>query len=236
MAGGEDTTDLAVRLAEVDALRRRVLNVVPHALRTPITTFRGLADALSTATEEEIREEIAPALARLAALSEHLLDDMLIAAGYSTALPTGPRVPIAVAATARAAWADLGVDARLDLGGDEDASVLAAEGALFRILLHLLDNGAKYGDGVVRVRVAAPGDGSWVEIVVETSGESPTDLAMFTEPFYRGEAAVMRSSGLGVGLTVAASLAEQAGGSITVSPARGGGVRSLLRLASADAR
>lgn len=235
MAAGEDTTDLAVRLAEVDALRRRVLNVIPHALRTPITTFRGLAEALSTATEEEIREQIAPALARLAAQSEHLLDDMLIAAGYTTALPTGPKVRTPVAGTARAVWAEVGLDARLDLEGEQDASVLVAEGSLFKMFVHLLDNGAKYGDGVVRVRIVVSGDRSKVETVVETDGEPRADLAMFTEPFYRGEAAVMRASGLGVGLTVAASLAEQAGGSLAISSLPGGGVRASLDLPSADA-
>src|SRR5687768_12077113 len=47
VAAGDDTGDLDRRLAEVELLRRRVLNVIPHALRTPITTLRGLAEAMT---------------------------------------------------------------------------------------------------------------------------------------------------------------------------------------------
>src|SRR3954447_7650973 len=77
VAAADGSTELDRRLAEVDALRRRVLNVIPHALRTPITTFRGLTEALVHATDDEIRNDIGPALRRLAAQAEHLLDDML---------------------------------------------------------------------------------------------------------------------------------------------------------------
>lgn len=214
-AGGDDTSELDRRLAEVDALRRRVLNVIPHALRTPITTFRGLAEALATATDEEIRDQIGPALRRLAAQAEHLLDDMLIAAGYTTALPTAAPIATPVAETVRAVWAEVGSDVRLDLTGGEGVDVTAPEGSLFKMLVHLLDNASKYGEPPVRVDVAEV-DGSRVQIDIHAGGSAPADLGMLTEPFYRGEAAVMRAPGLGVGLTVTAALAEQAHGTLEV--------------------
>lgn len=236
MAAGDDTTDLDRRLAEVDALRKRVLNVIPHALRTPITTFRGLAEALPGATEREIREEIGPALRRLAAQAEHLLDDMLIAAGYTTALPTAAPEPTPVAATARQVWEDVGGGAELEVTGevDDDVVVRAPRGALFKMLVHLLDNAVKYGDaadGAVRVDVARVPESARVRIDVCSGGAVPPDLAMLTEPFYRGEAAVTKASGLGVGLTVAHALAVQAGGSLSVLAAPdGAGIVSRLEL------
>jgi signal transduction histidine kinase len=229
----EDRTELDRRLAEVDALRRRVLNVIPHALRTPITTFRGLTEALVQATDEEIREEIGPALRRLAAQAEHLLDDMLIAAGYTTALPTGAPEPTAVGTTLRQVWSDVGRDRALEVSGDEGVAVMAPGGSLFKMLVHVLDNAAKYGDGPARVSVER-GDGGVVVIEVQSGGVEPADLSMLTEPFYRGESAVLRSSGLGVGLTVAAALAVQAGGSLAVSGAPGGGVLTRLELPAAS--
>ncbi len=229
MPAGDDTSDLDRRLAEVDALRRRVLNVIPHALRTPITTFRGLAEAITSATDREIREDIGPALRRLAAQAEHLLDDMLIAAGYTTALPTGPPVPTPVDAALRAVWGDVG-EGELVVEDDHHAVVLAARGALRKMLVHLIDNGVKYGDGSVHVRVESPVGSGRVIIEVDTGGVTPADLEMLTEPFYRGEAAVLRSSGLGVGLTVANALAEQAGGSLAVAASGSGGVVCRLEL------
>jgi K+-sensing histidine kinase KdpD len=228
VADTEDQIELGRRLQEVDALRRRVLNVIPHALRTPITTFRGLAEALPAATEAEIREQITPALRRLAAQAEHLLDDMLIAAGYTTAMPTGAVEPTPVAATARAVWAEIGADHELKIEVDEAATVLAAPGALFKMLVHLLDNAAKYGEPPARLVGGREGDHLVIDVL--TGGEAPADLSMLREPFYRGERAVIRAAGLGVGLTVASALAEQAGGSLALFVGPGGGLVTRLEL------
>lgn len=221
-------------MAELDALRKRVLNVIPHALRTPITTFRGLSEALATATDAEIRDEIGPALRRLAAQAEHLLDDLLIAAGYTTALPTAAVRPTDVEPVVHTVWRELGgEEADLEITGAGGRAVVAPEGSLFKVLVHVLDNAHKYGEG--RVRVAIHDAGEVVAIEVVTSGETPADLPMFAEPFYRGEAAVMRSAGLGVGLTVASALAEQAGGSLSVGESEGGGVSCRIELPAAPA-
>lgn len=212
MAAQDSTETLEARLADVDLLRRRVLNVIPHALRTPITTFRGLANALANASEEEIRDHIAPALQRLAAQAEHLLDDMLVAAGVSTALPTAPPVALEVAATAAEVWASLGQPAAsLEVTGEPRPTAALAPGVLFKVLVHVLDNAARYGHPPVVVDVN--GDGARTSVTIIDQGSiSTADAASAFEPFYRGEAAVMAGAGLGVGLTVARALVVQAGG------------------------
>jgi signal transduction histidine kinase len=96
------------------------------------------------------------------------------------------------------------------------------------MLVHLLDNAAKYGEHPVRVVVASAS--GRVAISVESGGPEPADLPMLTEPFYRGERAVLRSSGLGVGLTVASALAEQAGGALHVVAGDRGGLVARLDL------
>lgn len=237
MPAGDATSELDHRLAEVEALRKRVLNVIPHALRTPITTFRGLAEALVTASDEQIREEIGPALRRLAAQAEHLLDDMLIAAGYTTTLPTAAVEPTPVEETATRVWADLGgAPDDLVLATDGPHEVLLPPGSLFKVLVHLLDNARKYGRAPVRVTVDGGAEGV-VAIDVATAGDVPADLSVLAEPFYRGEQAVTRAPGLGVGLTVARALVEQAGGSLEVRAGEGddGGVvcRAVLPAAGA---
>lgn len=231
MPEGGDDAELRRRLDEVDALRRRVLNVIPHALRTPITTLRGLASAMRTASEEEIRGVIAPALTRLATQAEHLLDDMLIAAGYTTALPTSANEPTPVAPVARAVWSELGVG-DLEVTGDDAIEVMAPGGALFKVMVHLLDNAAKYGVPPYRVEITP--EGSDVVIDVCSAGHiPPAEVPMLGEPFFRAEAAVMRSAGLGVGLTVVRALVEQAGGTMSlISPETGGLVVRLVMVAA----
>ena len=236
MAAGDDTGDLERRLAEVELLRRRVLNVIPHALRTPITTFRGLAEAMSTATNEEIRDEIAPAMRRLAAQAEHLLDDLLIASGYTTALPTGTPQRTDVGPTLQDVWSSVGNadDEALDVDGPVDAAVVAPPGSLEKMLVHVLDNAAKYGDGTPRVSVREV-DGR-VTIAVSSTGSVPEDLGLLVQPFFRADEAVLKASGLGVGLTVAEALARQAGGALSVSSTPDGdGLVTELELVSAGA-
>jgi K+-sensing histidine kinase KdpD len=233
----DESTELERRIAEVDALRRRVLNVIPHALRTPVTTFRGLAESLVNATEEQIREEIGPALRRLAAQAEHLLDDILITAGYTTALPTGADVATPVAAAVRAAWDELPSAASaagpVEIEGDESLAALAPPGSIEKMLRHVLDNAAKYGTAGAPV-VTLRRDGDRAIVVVDSPGAEPKELPMLAEPFYRGEAAVMRSSGLGVGLTVTRALLTQAGGTLDLEPLDGGGLRTILDLRAAS--
>ena len=230
----QDEAELERRLAEVDALRKRVLNVIPHALRTPITTFRGLTEALPHANEREVREEIAPALRRLAAQAERLLDDMLLAAGVTTTLPTGEAVGTDVATTAREVWADVGGKGTLTIADGSDGHVAyAPHDSVHRILVHLLDNAARYGDDPTTLRIERSGSGSGgsIEIVVDSPGNTlADDLANIGEPFFRGERAVMLAAGLGVGISVSRALAEHAGGRLDIAARDGGGLTVRVEL------
>jgi K+-sensing histidine kinase KdpD len=231
----DGANDVERRIAELDMLRRRILNVIPHALRTPVTTCRGLAEALAAASLDEIRTEIAPALQRNAALAERLLDDMLLAAGITTTLPTGSAGPAPVVETASAVWSEVAGSRPLDVHGDE-VSVRVPGGTLERILHHVLDNAAKYGDDPTVLRVTARE--ASVEIAVESPGAGAdvtgaadvVDLGLVTEPFYRGERAIMRAAGLGVGLPVARALAVHAGGSLEVGRGERGGMVVTVEL------
>jgi signal transduction histidine kinase len=229
----EAADELERRLADVDVLRRRVLNVIPHALRTPITTCRGLAEAIATASEDEIRREIAPALRRITALAEKLLDDMLLAAGVTTTLPTAPPAPVAVTATATRLWDDVGAPRQLRVEGD-DAVVLVPDGTLEKILGHVFDNAAKYGADPTVLRITPHNGHAMVRIAVESPGaEVVDDVGLVTEPFFRGERAVTQAAGLGVGLPVARALAVHAGGGLDVVRGDGGGLVVTVELPSA---
>jgi two-component system sensor histidine kinase KdpD len=230
VGGAHDSGSVAARIEQLDALRKRVMAVVGHELRTPVTTLRGLADSVHAAGEHEIRDEIAPAMARLAARVESLLDDLLVAADLSTVLPVGRPRPAAVEQAVRVAWADAGHDGEPTLTGAVDARAIVPPGSLSRMLAPLLDNAAKYGKGPVAVHIdRTPGT-----VTIEVASEGPPlpaiDLALAFEPFYRGELAVTTAPGLGVGLPVCRTLVEQAGGSVDLTTGEDGGVVATVTL------
>lgn len=215
--------------ADEAALRRRALNVIGHELRTPMTTLRGLAETLSFATVEQIRGEVAPAMQRVARRVEDLLDDLLIAGGISTALPTTPPVTAVPAAIVTAIWSRIGDGAALPIEGDVAATVRTGEQVLDRALTKILDNARKYATASTVVIAA---DSGGVTITVRSEGPPlhPEEVRLSTALFYRGERAVTTAPGLGIGLAVAKSLVEHAGGHLTFADRPGGGAITTVWL------
>jgi two-component system sensor histidine kinase KdpD len=206
--------DLTRQHERVDLLRRRLVNVVGHELKLPVSTISGLANALAHASDDEIRDVIAPALVRSAARLERLVDDLLLASGVMTVLPVAAPRPTPVGPALTAAWTTAGVPGAPS-PTPASAVALVREDALDRILAAVLDNAAKYGESPVETSVTS--SGATVVISVSTGGvPGPADLENALEPFYRGEQAVTSAPGLGLGLAVAAALAEQDGGSVTI--------------------
>ena len=222
--------ELDVERAAVDLLRRRVLNVVGHELRTPITTLRGLAESLGTTGDPEAELAVHDALRRTARRTEALLDDLLLATGVSTALPVGAVDAQHVAPAAREAWAQLDPGGELTVAGD--GVVLAVDGTLERMLIAVLDNAAKYGEAPVEVTITTLGANVHVVVADRGPGVPAAELALVTEPFFRGERAVLGHHSLGLGLAVARSLVEHLDGAIDVRTREGGGVEVDLRLPS----
>lgn len=219
--------------ADLDRLRRRVINVVGHELRTPVTTIRGLAELLGGGGDDP---ELAAALVREARRLEALLDQLLVAAGVSTALPVDQPAPIPVVPAITGIWAGLGdrADLVVESGpSGEGPAALAGPTALDQMLRALLDNAAAHGDPPVRVGVTTAA--GRVRVTVESGGPvlPDEDVAMALEPFWRGERAVTARPGLGLGLPVAKAMAEHAGGSLTLASRSGGGLIATLELPAA---
>jgi two-component system phosphate regulon sensor histidine kinase PhoR len=224
---------LAQDRAALEEIRARVMNVVGHALRTPMATVRGQVEVLSRTTDPAQRAELIESLLRSSRRLERLLDDVLVAARIETRLPVAQRENVLVGDALRVVWGELGSDRDLVVGGDPTATVYVAPDGLRWMLRHVVDNAVRYGTGAVLVDVI-PGDG---QVTIAVGGPGPElpdeELENAFELFYRGHHAVMLSAArLGVGLTVARRLAEFAGGGITLRRRSRGGTEAVLELPS----
>jgi len=209
---------------DLDLLRRRVVNVVGHELRTPVTTVRGLAESLVDVDDDETRRTLTDALVRSAVRLERLVDDLLLASGVFTASPVGDVVAVDLAdAVRRAGW-----PAAVDGTGTAAARLEAVD----RLLEPIVDNARRHGEPV-EARIAVHGDR--VVLDVESAGPelAEGDVALLCEPFFRGEAAVMTAPGLGLGLAIARTIARAEGGDVHAHARAGGGLVVRVELAHA---
>jgi len=222
----EVTFPAAAESEELDLLRRRVVNVVGHELRTPVTTLRGLAEQLVQAPDEESRRPLLDALVRSAVRLEQLVDDLLLASGIFTASPAGDPADVDLAAAVRRAGWDGPVQG--------EAVARAIPEAVDRVLAPIVDNARRHGDPL-EVRIEAHGD----QVVVDVESGGPVieagDAALLCEPFFRGEAAVMTAPGLGLGLAVARTVARYQGGDVHAHPRAGGGLVVRVELPRREA-
>jgi signal transduction histidine kinase len=203
-------------------LQERILGIVSHDLRTPLSAIKGGAALLS-------RTELAPEQARIAALlqsssrrMERIIRDLLEYARTraSKGIPLSFRAADAGEVCARvveeAALSERGATIELrregDLSGEWDPDRLE------QAVGNLVANAVRYSPAGKPVRVRAVGDGDSVRIDVENDGPPISREAMraLFDPFQRP--AGDGSRGLGLGLFIVRTIVEAHGGGIEVDP------------------
>ena len=102
----------------------------------------------------------------------------------------------------------------LELGGAPDVHVLADADRVRQVFSNLLANALRHTSPGGRMSVEARVLGTFVEFVVEDSGQGidPRDLPHVFERFYQGQRPLGRGAGLG--LTIARGIVEAHGGSM----------------------
>ena len=222
------TTELQTalrRAQEVDQIKSQLLSNVSHELRTPLTSIRGQTSTLLDYADQIGPEERAEALrivdqeaARLDELIGHVLDMSrlesgtlhveLVAADLRLLLDEGVRL-MAVQAPAHRLVID--VPATLPL-------VHADPRRVVQVVRNLVDNAIKFSPPGTTVTVKAESQPSIVVVSVhdEGIGIPPEHLDKIFDRFYRVERGGVRTTGVGLGLSISKGLIEAMGGQITV--------------------
>ncbi|WP_399129929.1 sensor histidine kinase [Actinacidiphila sp. ITFR-21] len=218
-----------------DAQRRFVANA-SHELRTPLAINRTLLEVqLSDPEASQDLQQLGRTLLATNERSEQLVEGLLLLARSENEIID--RKPVDLAEAASRALDQTRGEAQakdVELRGDLTGAVVLGNGVLLeRIALNLVQNAVRYNvpqDGWVEVRTAAE-NGHALLVVANTGPVVPAyEIDNLFEPFRRLRTERTGSDkGVGLGLSIARSVARAHGGVIAAQPREGGGL--VMRVA-----
>lgn len=232
---------MATELETARLAERQFLLSVSHDLRTPLTSIRGYADALTDGTIPASDEQrragsvIAAEADRLARLVADLLDLARLDAHQFSLSPR----PFDVAADVRTAVDafrpaadELGL--HLEVEAPRSLSMHADAERVAQIVANLVENALKYATSRITVEVGGPGADGVVELRVRDDGPGvdPSEVHQVFDRLYVSRSVPGRSVGTGLGLAIVGELSAAMGGSAAVEPATGGAL-FVVRLPAA---
>jgi signal transduction histidine kinase len=217
----EDINALAAELEETETRRLQLIGDVAHELRTPLQTIEGSMEALMDGVVEPTAETFA-AIADEASRLKRLAADL---STLSKSQEDSYRLdlhPLDLATLLRDAAELLrhqfeAAGVQLQVETASPVEIHADADRLAQILTNVVGNSLAYTarGGTVTVSLGIDHANAVVRIADTGRGISATDLAHVFERFYRVDD--QASTGTGVGLTIARSLARANGGDITAS-------------------
>ncbi len=234
----DELADLAKTLngmaLQLDAARqsdRAFLLSVSHDLRTPLTSIRGYAEALTDGTIPASAEQqrAASVIAAEADRLERLVADLLDLArldAHQFSLAPRPFEVVATVTTAVAAFqpaaTDLGID--LHVAESEPIEGVGDPERVAQIVANLVENALKYARSRIDVGVSAV---SAHEVAIRVADDGPgIDPAETTRVFERlfvSRSVPGRSVGTGLGLAIVGELSAAMGGRASVDATVAGG-------------
>jgi two-component system sensor histidine kinase RegB len=208
-----------------------------HELSTPLSTIAVVAKEVERAlaasgTSETVREDL-----RLIRQQVDRCRDVLVQMSADAGQTTGePFHPVSLGRLVEASLAELpGAErVRVDVPSGLDAwEVRGPPRALARVVRGLVKNALQASQASVELSVRAREGGARVEVRDGGAGMPAEVLARAGEPFFTTKAP---GEGMGLGLFLARTLAEQLGGSLELRSARGQGTTASLALPAVEPR
>jgi two-component system sensor histidine kinase KdpD len=219
-------------------LRAAVLDAAAHEFKTPLTSMKAAATALTLGVEtddprRELIDIVNEGLSQLEALVSDAVQMLRIDAGDFIV----NRERHCVADIAGGVLREFG--ARLNghtvANGVAPDLMVDADRALLQLALRqLLDNALKYSSATSTIELSAVSNGALSLTVRNTGSTIPEDeQARLVERFYRGERA-RGIPGTGMGLAIVRQIAEAHGGTLTVASSEARGTEFTLSIPRGD--
>lgn len=201
--------------------QRQFLSDASHELKTPLTVILSNAELLETAPLEERPARWADNIHAEARQMRTLVEEMLTLAraDQMTTAPVHGEVSLTDLATDCAlAFEPVAFEAGKPLTCEiaEDVTVLGDGDKLRRVVSVLLDNAIKYGEPKAPILLALERTDRQARLTVTNTGDPiPADqLGHLFERFYRADSSRGEQSGFGLGLSIAAVIAQEHKGTL----------------------
>jgi signal transduction histidine kinase len=213
--------DMQSRLRRYVHDRTSMIGAVAHDLRTPLTRLRFHIEE----APEPVRAKMAADIGQMDAMVADVL------AFVRDASQTTAHVKLELSSlleTLAEEFTEIGADVSI-----QHAERTVVEGdslALKRLFSNLIDNAVKFG-GLARVQLRSDDGMAVVDVEDDGPGLPAGDLESVFEPFHRVEPSRSRDTGgIGLGLTVARTIARAHGGDVVLENRIGGGLLARVRL------
>lgn len=228
----EAIDDFMRRLSERMAIMQRFIADAAHQIRTPLAALDAQVEILigtpASRRKADTVRRIHERTAELGRLTGQLLDHAMVIHRKDAAVAAPVDLnELAKAVLAKAVPLSFAREVDIAFAPAETAPVVNGDAVSLREALgNLIDNALKHGArSRLVVTVGEGGDGAWIEVADDGDGFTAS-LAELARPFAKGP----DSLGSGLGLSIAAEVAQAHGGSLTVSR-EGGMTRVRLDLA-----
>jgi len=222
---------MAAELERQHELRHRAMADIAHELRTPLSVLQVQLESIEDNLTEPTPEVIAGLQGDLAYLS-HLVEDLRVLTLADAGELHVEAGPVEMGGLVRDVVERMQTAARVKgvvldthLPG-VDLAVTGDAQRLTQVLLNLISNALQHTPSGGQIIVSARQAEGEVHVAVQDTGEgiAPDDLPHVFERFYRADRARGRDTGgSGLGLSIAKSLVEAQGGTITVESQLGQG-------------
>ena len=227
---------MAESLERSRTLEQQFLLSVSHDLRTPLTSIRGYAEAISDGTAPDVGRAAA-VITRESRRLERLVADLLDLARLDARSFSLVPVDVDLGHAAEGAVTAAQPQAeRLGLTYTVTAppqlvTVSADPERLGQVIANLLENAQKFARTTVAVRVAASGDRAELAVEDDGPGIADEDLPHVFERLYVSAHRPTRSeNGSGLGLAIVQQLVSAMGGTVRAERAASGGARLVVDL------
>ncbi|ELP64465.1 sensor histidine kinase [Streptomyces turgidiscabies] len=228
--------DMLERLQRAFTAQQRFVGNASHELRTPLAINRTLLEVhLSDPAAPPELQQLGKTLLATNERSEQLVEGLLLLARSDNQIVERKPVDLAEVATQAVDQTHAEAEAKgVEFRGTRDPAVVQGNGVLLeRIALNLVQNAVRYNvpeDGWVEVTTEVQ-HGQAVLVVSNTGPVVPAyEIDNLFEPFRRLRTERTGSDkGVGLGLSIARSVARAHGGHISAQPREGGGL--VMRVA-----
>ena len=216
-------------------IRSEIVALISHDLRSPLAVVIGYLDLLRRPLTEDERDRAIDSAKRNAGRMVDLLEDLLSATRAEELLSPSALLPVDLASLAEEVVSSIAPtrsERRLTIEVTSAPVVRGEEKRLRQVLVNLVTNAFKYSPEPepVLVRVGCEGTTALLQVIDRGPGVPPEDSERIFDRYARLAGTSAGRSGMGLGLYIVRTIAENHGGCVRVSKTPGGGATFSVEL------